>query len=115
VRVTSKLKVPKGKGFLYGDGEYNSKKFLNKVVRQGYLPIIKPKKRNPKGFGARIRNEIYDEEEYKERAICEGFFGALTNWFGDEVPCFLSKTTITRIGLRIIAYALRILLRIYIR
>ncbi len=76
------------------------------------MPIIKIKKRNPKGFGARIRDTIYNEEEYKERSICEGFFGALTNWFGERVPCFLVDTIITRIGLRVAAYALRILSRL---
>jgi hypothetical protein len=30
--------------------EYNSKRFLNEVVSRGYLPIIKPKKRNPKAL-----------------------------------------------------------------
>jgi len=43
------------------------------------LPIIKPKKRNPKGFGARIRDIIYNEEVYGKRTIYDGFFGALTN------------------------------------
>jgi len=78
------------------------------------LPIIKPKKRNPKGFGARIRDKIYDGEMYQKRSIYEGFFGALTNWFGEDVPCFLDNTTMTRIGLRIVAYELKIPLRFYI-
>jgi len=74
-----KLRVPSGKGFLYGDGEYNSKRFLNKVISRGYLPVIKPKKRNPKGFGAWIRDKSYDGEMYQKRSVCEGFFGAITN------------------------------------
>ena len=78
------------------------------------MPIIKSGKRNPKGFGARIRDKSYDGETYKKRSVCEGFFGALTNWFGEGVPCFLDNTTITGIGLRIVAYVLRILLRFYI-
>jgi hypothetical protein len=45
-----KLRVPKCKGFFYGEREYNSKRFLNKVVSRGYLPITKPKKRNPKAL-----------------------------------------------------------------
>ena len=112
--MVSRLRVPKGNGFFYGDGEFNSKRFLNRIVHRGYLPVIKPRKRNPKGFGARIRDEIYDEEKYKERSVCEGFFGALTNWFGENIPCFLYNTTLTRIGLRVIAYALRLLLRLNI-
>jgi hypothetical protein len=112
--MTSALEVPNGEGFFYGDGEYNSKDFLDKIVIRGYLPIVKPKKRNPKSLGAMIRDEIYDDEIYKDRSICEGFFGALTNWFSGRVPCFLYKTTLTRICIRIIAYALRILFRLNI-
>ncbi len=69
--MLSKLRVPKGTGFFYGDEEYNSKRFLNRIVLRDYLPVIKPKKRNPRGFGAGVRNEIYDEEIYKERSVCE--------------------------------------------
>jgi hypothetical protein len=50
------------------------------------LPIIKPKKRNPKDFGDRIRDKSYEGEMYMKRSIYEGFFGALTNWFGEDVP-----------------------------
>jgi hypothetical protein len=39
----------------YVEGECNSKKVLNKVVSRGYLPVIKPRKRNPNDLGARIR------------------------------------------------------------
>ena len=69
VRMISKLRVPNGKGFFQGGGEYNSKRFLNKVVIRGYLPIIKPKKRNTNGFGAWIRDKNYDGEMYKKRSI----------------------------------------------
>jgi hypothetical protein len=51
------------------DDEYNSKRCLNKVVSRCYLPVIKPKKRNPKGFGARIRYKSYDGEMYQKRSI----------------------------------------------
>jgi hypothetical protein len=84
--MISKLIVPRGKGFFYGDGECNSKRFLNKVISRDYLPVIKPKKRNPKGFGARIRDKSYDGEMYQKRSVCECCFGALTNWFGEDVP-----------------------------
>ena len=33
----------------------------------------------------------------------------ITKEFGECVPCFRDDTTITRVGLRIVAYALRIL------
>ena len=56
-----------------------------------------------------MQDKSYDGEKYKKRSICEGFFGALTNWFEEGVPCFLDNTTITRVGLRIAAYILRII------
>lgn len=101
-------------GYLFGDGEYDSRQFLNKIYEQGYLPIIKPRKISAGGFGSKVRDRLFNEEIYKRRSVCEGFFGALTNWFGGRVPCFLEETTITRILLRVLAYALRILLRINI-
>jgi hypothetical protein len=101
-------------GYLFGDGEYDSKQLLNKIAEQGYLPIIKPRKISAGGFGSRIRDRLFNDEIYKRRSVCEGFFGAMTNWFGDRVPCFLDETTITRILLRVLAYALRIILRINI-
>ncbi len=101
-------------GFFFGDSEYDSKQILNKIVDRGYLPIIKPRKISAGGFGSRIRDRLFNDEIYRRRSVCEGFFGALTNWFGNSIPCFLDETTITRILLRMLAYALRILLRIKI-
>lgn len=106
--------MPEGSGYLFGDGEYDSREFLNKVVDKGYMPMIKPRKISASGFGSKIRDRIFNREAYKHRSVYEGFFGALTNWFGDKIPCFLEETTITRILLRVLAYALRILLRINI-
>ncbi len=85
------------------------------VVDRGYLPVIKPRKIKAGGYGARIRDRVFDREKYRRRGICEGFFGALTNWFGDRIPCFLRETTITRILLRVLCYTLRILLRVRIK
>ncbi|MBW9222224.1 hypothetical protein KKP97_04155, partial [Methanothermococcus sp. SCGC AD-155-C09] len=52
---------------------------------------VKPGKNRARGYGARIRDKIFDKNEYKKRGICEGFFGAITNWFGDRIPCFLME------------------------
>ena len=40
-----------------------------------------------------MRDKSYDGETYKKRSVCEGFVGALTNWFGEDVPCSLDNTT----------------------
>ena len=61
------LEVPEGRGYLYGDAEYDSRIFLNKVVERGYLPCIKPRKIKAKGYGARIRDRIFDREKYRHR------------------------------------------------
>jgi hypothetical protein len=39
-RITSELKLPEGDGLIFGDGEYDSKPFLNKVADRGYLPVV---------------------------------------------------------------------------
>ena len=101
-------------GNFYADAAYDSRRVLNIVVDRGYLPIVKPRKNRAKGYGARIRDEIFDKKKYKRRGICEGFFGALTNWFGDKIPCSLVETAVTRLLIRVACYALRILLRVCI-
>ena len=59
--------------------------------------MIKKTKKGARGYGAKKRNEVFDEEVYKKRSICEGSFGALANRFGDRVNTFLESTTIIRI------------------
>jgi len=107
----SELIIPRGGENFYGDGEYDDKKVLNKVVSFGYNPIIKRTKRGARGYGAKKRDEVFDEEVYKKRSICEGFFGALTNRFGGRLNTFLESTTITRIFIRVLIYSLTIMIR----
>jgi len=107
--------LSKGKGYFYADAAYDSRKVLNIIVDGGYLPIVKPRKIRAKGYGARIRDEIFDKDKYRRRGICEGFFGALTNWFGDKIPCSLVETTVTRLLVRVACYTLKILLRVSIK
>jgi len=85
---------------------------LNIVVDRGHLPIVKPRKNRAKGYGAKIRDRIFDKEKYRRKGICEGFFGALTNWFGDRIPSSLVETAVIRLLVRVACYALRILLRV---
>ncbi len=42
-RIT-KVTVPEGMGYFFGDSEYDSNQLLNKIVDRGYLPIINPRK-----------------------------------------------------------------------
>jgi len=105
--------LPEGKGYFYADAAYDSRGVLNTVVDRGYVHV-KPRKNRAKGYGARIRDRIFNREKYRRRGICEGSFGALTNWFGDKIPCSLVETAVTRLLVRVACYALRILLRVSI-
>jgi len=107
-------RLPEGKGYFYADAAYDSRRVLNIVVDRGYLPCVKPRKNRARGYGARIRDRIFDKDKYMRRGICEGFFGAITNWFGDEIPCSLMETAVTRLLVRVACYTLRILLRVRI-
>jgi hypothetical protein len=107
----SDLIIPCGEGNFYGDGEYDNREVLNKVAKSGYNPIIKKTKKGARGYGAKKRDKIFDKNVYKKRSICEGFFGGITNRFGDRLNTFLESTTITRIFVRIIVYALTIMIR----
>ena len=91
--------MPRGRGYFYA--AYDSRRVLNTIVDRGYLPRVKPRKNR----GIRI----FDKEKYKRREICEEFFGALTNWFENRIPCSLVKTAVTRLLVRVACYALRIL------
>ncbi|WP_456321626.1 hypothetical protein [Palaeococcus sp. (in: euryarchaeotes)] len=104
--------LPEGSGDFYADGAYDSKKALNTVVEKGYQPIVKRTENPPGGFGSRRRDEVFSVEEYKHRNPHEGFWGAFTTWFGDRMLCFLRETTVTRILLGVMCYALKILLRV---
>ena len=64
------------------------------------------------GYRSDVRDELFDEI-YKHRSVCEGFFGVFASWFGSHIPRYLIDTTITRIALRDISHALRIISRIY--
>ncbi len=107
----SDLEFAYGEGYFYGNGEYDDKDTLNKIVKFNYKPIIKKTKRGSKGYGAKIRDKIFDKKEYKKRGICEGFFGTLINRFGDKLNTFLTSTSITRIAIWVCIYSLIMLLR----
>ncbi|WP_042697817.1 hypothetical protein [Thermococcus sp. PK] len=79
--------LPGGSGNFYADGAYDSK-------------------------GSKKRDRVFSEEEYRHRNPHEGFWGAFTTWFGSRIPCFLKKTTVTRILLGVMCYGLKILLRV---
>ena len=105
------LKFPQGEGYFYGDGEYDDKDTLNNIAKSNYKPMIKKTKRGCRGYGAKIRDKIFNKDEYNKRWICEGFFGALINKYSDKLNTSLLSTSITRIAVCVCVYALTMVLR----
>ena len=104
--------IPKGKGYVLADGAYDNWHTLNNLVKKNYLPMVKMTKRNPRGFGARIRNKIFSKDIYRKRSIGEGIFAALSNQFGDRLKTKLIETTASRVLSRCIIYSSKIYLRL---
>jgi hypothetical protein len=53
--------IPEGVGFMLGDGAFDAKPVLNTIVSKRYIPIIRRGLTSPRGYGARIRDKMYDE------------------------------------------------------
>ena len=89
---------------------FDAKAVLNDLVSKGYLPFVKPTKIKPDGYGARIRDSVFDKSIYRFRAVGEGLFGALTIEFGERIKS-RGRSGNSRIMLRLIVYCLKILVR----
>jgi len=96
---------------MLGDGVFNAKPVLNTIASRGYVPMVKKGSRSPRGYGARIRDRVYDKSLYAYRSVGEGVFGALTVEFGERLKTRREESTKTRTHLRIIIYCLKILVR----
>ena len=103
--------IPEGVGFMFGDGAFDAKPVLNTIASKGYIPMVKRGLTSPMGYGAKIRDRIYDETLYACRSVGEGIFGALTVEFGDRIKTKKRESTETRILLRLIIYCLKITVR----
>ena len=77
--------IPHGKGIVLADGAFDARSVLNNIVFKGYFPFVKPTKIKPAGYGARIRDKIFNKSIYRFRAVGEGLFGALTIEFGERM------------------------------
>ena len=102
--------IPEGSGFALADGAFDTKKALNELVEKGYLPVVKPTKRKPDGFGSKIRDLLFDKSVYRYRSVGEGYFGALSVEFGERLKS-RGKSDKTRILARNIVYCIKIVLR----
>jgi hypothetical protein len=84
---------------------------LNNLASKGYIPIVKPGRMSPGGYGARIRDRIFNKSLYMLRGIGEGIFGALTVEFGDRMKTKINRSGETKLLLSIIVFCLKILVR----
>jgi hypothetical protein len=100
--------IPSGYGLALADGAFDAKAVLNDLF-PSYLPFVKPTKIKPDGYGARIRDKIFDKSIYS-LSLGEGLFGALTIEFGDRMKS-RGKSGNSRTMLRLIVYCLKILVR----
>jgi len=102
--------IPEGRGLVLADGSFDAKKVLNGLVEKGYVPIVKPTKRKPDGFGSKIRDLFFDKSVYRYRSVGEGYFGALSVEFGERLKS-RGKSDKVRILARNIVYSIKIALR----
>lgn len=102
--------IPSGYGLAFADGAFDAKAVLNDLVSKGYLPYVRSTKIKPDGYGARIRDSIFNKSIYRFRAVGEGLFGALTIEFGDRMKS-RGRSGNSRTMLRLIVYCLKILVR----
>jgi len=84
---------------------------LNDLAYKGYIPIVKPRKPSPRGYGARIGDDLFNESLYGLRDVGKGVFGALTIEFGDRMKTMRKKFKETRLLLRLTVYCQKILAR----
>lgn len=110
---TSDVLVP-GHGYLMGDKWYDVNKVFGITYKRGYTPLISPQRTRGKGYWRRKGRKVYMLEwrSYRQRGRGESVFGSLTNMFGDRLNTRMKKTTYTRSCARVLAYQVRILIRV---
>ncbi|MEM7826722.1 MAG: transposase [Candidatus Aenigmatarchaeota archaeon] len=106
-----------GRKELYADSWYDQNKTFRAIIKQGYIPIIKPNKERSKGYWRNKARKFWNpinKLKYHNRGRGESCFGSLINWLGDRLKTSRIDTSITRIGARVIAYLVKIYMRIEI-
>ncbi len=88
-------------------GAFDAKKVLNEPVGKGYVPIVKPTRRKPDGFGSKVRDLFFDRSIYRYGSVGEG---ALSVEFGERLKS-RGKSDEARILARNIVYSIKIALR----
>lgn len=106
--------IVKGRGYCYCDRWYDVNPVYKVLIKNGYIPVIKPNRRGSKGYYLRKGRKIYAREwrRYRYRSVGESVFGSLTNWFGNRLNTRLGVVSYKRCMLRVVSYQLKIVMRV---
>ena len=108
--------MTEGKGDLLADRWYDDNDCFRIMFKSGYQPIVKPNKERWRGHWRKKAIKLYrhpiGKQKYRQRGRGESIFGSLTDDYGDRLQTLRKDTSELRIGSRIIAYQVKILMRI---
>ena len=108
--------LPRGEKNLYADAWYDVNDAMKVMFRRGYTPIICPHKERWKGHYRKKARKLYknpiNKLGYRQRGRGESCFGSLTNAYGDRMKTSSIQSTKTRTVARILAYQVRLLIRV---
>lgn len=106
----------KGEGDLLADAWYDDNDSLGIMFKFGYSPIVKTNKQRWRGYWRKKARKLYKhpigKQKYRNRGRGESIFGSLTDEYGDRLKTSRIDTSEIRIGSKIIAYQIKILMRI---
>lgn len=110
-----KVLVP-GNGHMMDDAWYDVDGVFRELWKSGYIPLIKPNKDRSSGYWRQKGRKVYNRlwRRYRQRGRGESLFGSLTNRYGDRLHTRLRHTTYARSVFRVMAYQVRIFIRIRI-
>ncbi len=103
-------------GVAYLDAGYDDNKTIGLLFGKGYIPIVSPNKNRWRGYWRKKARKLYRMPKnrfgYRQRGRGESLFGSLTNRYGDRLNAINITVMQTRIAARILAYQVRLLLRV---
>ena len=108
--------TPTGNCNLYGDAWYDDNKTMGVLFNKGYNPIICPNKNRFRGYWRKKARKLYRNIKnrlgYRQRGRGESVFGSVTDSYGDRIKTLTIQSTQTRSLSRIVAYQVKILIRL---
>ena len=108
--------LSQGEKNLYADAWYDVNDAMKVMFQRGYIPIVCPHKERWKGYYRKKARKLYKDPfnklGYRQRGRGESPFGSLTNAYGDRMKSLGVQATRTRTVARILAYQVRLLIRV---